>query len=101
MKVDDLLDFVCKVAWTALIGACAAYAAVAFVRFLKSEPRPAVPERIEVVIVGQDKETPKPTIPKNSFIILVLGGIIGIQPYILLSTRFIIGTTVTTIPNGQ
>ena len=60
MKVDDLLDFVCKVAWTALIGACAAYAAVAFVRFLKSEPRPAVPERIEVVIVGQDKETPKP-----------------------------------------
>ena len=60
MKVEDLLDFVCKVAWTALIGACAAYAAVAFVRFLKSEPRPAVPERIEVVIVGQDKETPKP-----------------------------------------
>ena len=60
VKVEDLLDFVCKVAWTALIGACAAYATVAFVRFLKTEPRPVVPERIEVVIVGQDKETPKP-----------------------------------------
>ena len=60
MKVDDLLDFVCKVAWTALIGACAAYATVAFVRFLKSEPRPAVPERIEVVIAGKDDGKPAP-----------------------------------------
>ena len=46
-------------AWTALIGACAAYAAVAF-PVPQIRPRPAVPERIEVVIVGQDKETPKP-----------------------------------------
>lgn len=60
MKVEDLLDFVCKAAWTALIAACAAYATVAFIRFLKTEPRPIVPERIEVVIAGTDDGKPAP-----------------------------------------
>ena len=60
MKVEDLLDFVCKVAWTVLIGMAAAYATLSFVRFLKTEPRPIVPERIEIVLVGQDNEPVKP-----------------------------------------
>ena len=62
MKVEDLLDFVCKVAWTVLIVTAAGYAAISFVRFIKTEPRPIVPERIEVVIAGQDQEKPNPNI---------------------------------------
>lgn len=60
MKVEDLLDFICKVAWTVLIVTAAAYATMSFVKFIKAEPRPIVPERIEVVITGQ--EQPKPNI---------------------------------------
>lgn len=60
MKVEDLLDFICKVAWTVLIVTAAAYATMSFVKFIKAEPRPIVPERIEVVITGQEQAKPEP-----------------------------------------
>ena len=57
MKVEDLLDVLARFAWTVLVIAGAGFAATALVRYIVNPP--VIPERIEVVIVGQDEE-PKP-----------------------------------------
>lgn len=56
MKVEELLDILARFAWTCLIVACAGFAGVSLVRYIVNPS--VVPERIEVVIVGDERPAP-------------------------------------------
>lgn len=56
MKVEELLDILARFAWTCLIAACAGFAGVSLVRYIMNPS--VVPERIEVVIVGDERPAP-------------------------------------------